>query len=67
LTDRHETIIICLPGWSDDRGMSFISRKVRTSKSKVPGNTRSGDSCMEDLLDRATEIDCLDGDGEKVV
>jgi hypothetical protein len=45
----------------------IVSRKVRTPKSEMPGNTRSGDAFLGNLLDRATETNCLLGDGEKVV
>ena len=44
-----------------------VSRKVRTPKSEVPGNTRSGNAYLGNLLERATETNCLNGDGEMVV
>ncbi len=45
----------------------YVSRKVRTPQSEMPGNSRSGDAFTGNLLDRATETNCLLGDGEMVV
>lgn len=53
LTNYPLSIMMYL-GWSGDRGTN-VSRKVRTSASEMPGNTRSGKAKLEDLLDRATE------------